>query len=139
MATKIKPMLSSKNKYRISKHRHYELKHFCLQYPEWKKACSDLDKMSLPSSIKERPAACNLPGDPTAKKALINAGYYERIRLVEEAAAQTDSYLNYYILKGVTEGLSYAYLKTNLDIPCARDTYYDRYRRFFWILDKSRD
>jgi hypothetical protein len=24
-------------------------------------------------------------------------------------------------------------------MPCGRDTYYDRYRRFFWLLDKMRD
>lgn len=33
MATVIRPEISPKNKYWISKHRHYELKHFCLQYP----------------------------------------------------------------------------------------------------------
>lgn len=27
--------LSKKNPYHISKHRYYELKHFCLQYHEW--------------------------------------------------------------------------------------------------------
>ena len=28
------------------------------------------------------------------------------------------------------------YLKSKLDIPCGRDMYYDRYRRFFWLLIK---
>lgn len=35
--------LSEKNPYYISKHRYYELKHFCLQYPEWKDALVMLD------------------------------------------------------------------------------------------------
>lgn len=26
-----------------------------------------------------------------------------------------------------------------LDIPCGKDLYYDRYRRFFWLLDKLRE
>ena len=43
MATKIRPVLSEKNKYYIDKHRYYELKHFCLQYDDWKKAYSILD------------------------------------------------------------------------------------------------
>ena len=43
-----------------------------------------------------------------------------------------------YILKAVTEELSYTYLKSKLKIPCGRDMYYDRYRRFFWILSNSR-
>lgn len=50
-----------------------------------------------------------------------------------------DEELYSYILKAVTEGLSYTYLKTALEMPCGRDAYYDRYRRFFWLLDKERD
>ena len=37
MATVIRPEISEKSKYYIDKHRYYELKHFCLQYKEWKK------------------------------------------------------------------------------------------------------
>lgn len=38
MSTTIHPELSKKNTYWIEKHRYYELKHFCLQYPIWKEA-----------------------------------------------------------------------------------------------------
>lgn len=43
MATTIRPELSEKNPYWIEKHRYYELKHFCLQYPIWRKAYASLD------------------------------------------------------------------------------------------------
>ena len=43
MGTTIRPEISKKNRYWIDKHRYYELKHFCLQYPTWKKAHSSLD------------------------------------------------------------------------------------------------
>ena len=36
-------MTVEKNQYWIDKHRYYELKHFCLQYPWWKKAYAGLD------------------------------------------------------------------------------------------------
>ena len=42
MATVIRAELSKNNKYWISKHRYYELKHFCLQYPEWQKEYSNI-------------------------------------------------------------------------------------------------
>lgn len=45
MGTTIRPEISKKNRYWIDKHRYYELKHFCLQYPTWKKAHSSLDSM----------------------------------------------------------------------------------------------
>ncbi len=38
MATTIRPEISQNNEYWISKHRYYELKHFCMQYPLWKAA-----------------------------------------------------------------------------------------------------
>ncbi len=36
MGTDIRPEISRRSRYDISRHRYYELKHFCLQYPEWK-------------------------------------------------------------------------------------------------------
>ena len=81
----------------------------------------------------------NVPGDPTAKRALIKLYYSERIKLIEKTAIETDPYLYSYIINGVTEGRSYTYLKTKLGMPCGKDMYYDRYRRIFWLLDGSRD
>lgn len=57
--------------------------------------------------------------------------------MIEKAALEADDKLYNYILKAVTENLSYAYLKTRLDIPCSKDTYYDRYRRFFGFLTST--
>ena len=139
MATLIRPELSIKNKYHIDKHRHYELKHFCLQYPSWKKAYADFCDASVPLSSIERVPTSNLPGDPTAKRAIMKAKYAEKIDIIEKAAKEADRYLYKYILKAVTEGLSYTYMKSKLDIPCSKDMYYDRYRRFFWILSESRN
>lgn len=138
MATVIRPEISTKNRYWIDKHRHYELKHFCLQYPEWKKAYADFSNQSMSLSMIERVPTSNIPGDPTAKRALMKTYYSERIKLIEKAAKEADEYLHNYILKAVTENLSYTYLKSRLEIPCSRDMYYDRYRRFFWILSESR-
>lgn len=139
MATLIRPKISEKNKYWIDKHRHYELRHFCLQYPEWKKVYKELSNANKPLSMIERIPASNIPGDPTAKRALMCAYYSDKIKLVEQVAIETDVYLHKYLLKAVTEGLSYTYLKTRLNIPCGKDMYYDRYRRFFWLLSKARN
>ena len=138
MGTVIRAEVSEKNKYWINKHRHYELKHFCLQYPIWKKTYIDLDSMGISSSSMEKIPSSNLPGDPTAKRAVDKAHLIERIEMVEKIAKEADDYLWQYILKGVTENLSYTYLKAKLDIPCGKDMYYDRYRKFFWLLSKAR-
>ena len=139
MATMIRPEISEKNKYWIDKHRHYELKHFCLQYPSWKKAYAAFDNSSISLSSIDSIPTSNIPGDPTAKRALLKAHYSERMRLIEEAAREADKYLYDYILRAVTENLSYTYLKARLEIPCGRDMYYDRYRKFFWLLNRARN
>jgi len=139
MSTLIRPEISEKNKYYIDKHRYYELKHFCLQYSEWKKTYAACNESIIFASNIERESSSNIPSDVTAKYAIKRAYYAERIKLVEKAAMDADEFLYPYILKGVTEGVSFTYLKTKLNMPCGRDMYYDRYRKFFWLLSDSRD
>lgn len=139
MATKIRPEVSRKNKYWIDKHRHYELKHFCLQYPKWKKSYADLLDLGITLSKTDDVRRGSVMGNPTERCATERAYYAEKIKMVERAAMDADESLWTYILKAVTEGLSYTYLQTKLDIPCSRDTYYDRYRRFFWLLNEARN
>ena len=139
MATVIRAEISQKNRYWIDKHRHYELKHFCLQYPNWKKAYAEFDNSSVSLSTIEGFPTSNLPGDPIAKRVIMKENLSEKIDLIERAAKEADRYLYKYILKAVTENLSYTYLKAKLEIPCGRDMYYDRYRRFFWLLSESRN
>ena len=139
MTTLIRPEISKKNKYYIDKHRHYELKHFCLQYPIWKRTYAALLDLSIASSgYDDIPSGTSL-SDTTAKSAMRRVYYADRIKLVEETAKETDPYLYEYLLKAVTEGLSYTYLRTILQIPCGRDMFYDRYRKFFWLLSTARE
>ncbi len=139
MSTVIRAEISKKNRYWISKHRHYELKHFCLQYTDWKRTYSYLNGNTIVATNLERLPSGNEIGDPTADVAVQKAYYLERIELIEKTAEAADKYLSEYILKAVTEGISYTYLKFTMDVPCGRDMFYDRYRRFFWLLSKERD
>jgi len=140
MGTTIRPELSDKNKYWIERHRYYELKHFCLQYPIWKKAYVALDGFSKKSSDFIALARTNNTcSDPTAKLVMAKIFYFERMKMIEQTAIATDSELSSYILKAVTEGISYEHLKSRLEIPCCKDNYYQAYRRFFWMLNKARN
>ena len=133
----IRPEISEKNKYWIDKHRHYELKHFCLQYPSWKRTYTELDGFEGRSE-EITYSKSNKPGDPTGKYTELRNLYLEKMDLVRRTAFEADPDLATYIFRAVTEGLSYTYLKTKVTIPCGRDMYYDRYRRFFWLLSNSR-
>ena len=138
MGTTIRPELSTKNPYWIEKHRYYELKHFCLQYPIWKKAYASLSGLATRPTDLALFKTSNLLSDPTARCAVARAYYSERMEMVRKVAEQTDPVIGDYILKAVTEGWSYDILKARLEIPCCKDIYYDLYRRFFWLLNKER-
>ena len=97
-ATVIRAEISEKNKYYIDKHRYYELKHFCLQYNEWKKAYSNCNESIIFAAGIERLPSSNIPSDLTAKYAMKKAFYGERIKLIERVAMEADDYLYPYIL-----------------------------------------
>lgn len=113
MATVLRLELSQNNKYYIDKRRYYKLKHFCLQYPEWKQTYTYLDDPAIPISTIDYIPSDNIPRNPTAKRAMAKLYYSERIKLIEKTAIEIDPdpYLYAYIIKGVTEERSYTYLK----------------------------
>lgn len=138
MSTNIRPELSKSSEYYLEKHRYYELKHFCLQYQEWKRSYAMMDGFGAGTSRFEFVPRTNIHSDPTLTIAEAKIYYSDRMEMVKKAASRTDRGLSEYILKGVTEELSYDILKAKLEIPCCKDVYYKLYRRFFWILSDLR-
>lgn len=138
MSTEIRPELSSVNKYWISKHRYYELKHFCLQYHEWQKYYSKLE-----NSIYHTKSISKIPRGENFENAVENvsimmAEYSRKMDLIKRVSHEADDVIGDYIFTAVTEDLSFPKIKARLEIPCERDMYYDRYRKFFWLLSKER-
>lgn len=137
MSTTIRPKISEKNKYYIDKHRYYELKHFCLQYPLWEKQYNELMNITKISDLKKS-SRTNKITDYTAETVEKRLYYRERMDVVNKATQDADTELASYIFKAVTQGLSYEALRLQMNMPCSRDIYYDRYRRFFYLLSKYR-
>ena len=138
MSTTIRAELSERNKYWIEKHRYYELKHFCLQYPLWRKARAALDSLSKRPNNSAAVSKTNKISSPVEKCVEARLFYTDRMELLENVANETDKVMAVYILKAVTEGISYDHLKVRMNVPCCKDTYYELYRRFFWLLNKAR-
>ncbi len=135
---KIRPELSKSNPYWISRHRFYELKHFCLQYQEWEKAANDIslriraqnyEKIGLRGSAIENPVY-----DCVEKR----DEYVRKMDMVVSSAKESSDGLGCYILVAVTKGLSYDEMRLSWNIPCCKELYYEVYRRFFKILSEKR-
>ena len=137
MATNIRPEISKKNVYWIEKHRYYELKHFCLQYPVWKKAHALLGFLN-DRPLKEAHVQSSGMSDPTFKYAEARLYYSQRMRMVEKVAERADPVIGKYVFKAVISGSTYACMNASENIPCGKDQYYEVYRRFFWLLDQER-
>lgn len=139
MGTDIRPEISKSSKYWISRHRFYELKHYCLQYPEWKKIYSKLETNSLPKGVcLDCISHSSSISNPTAEIGVLKAEFSKRMNMIEITAQLADPELSTYIFKAVTEATPFSYLQTVMNIPCCRETFYERYRRFFWLLSSVR-
>lgn len=136
MSTVIRPNLSKNNKYYISEHRYYELKHFCLQYPEWKSEYLNCDSIVRTGGMGIRSSDIS---DPVARAAEKREEYLRLMEMVEQTAIAADGDIYQFILKAVCYGVSFTALKNVHDMPCGKDMFYDRYRKFFWLLDKVRE
>lgn len=109
--------------YELSKERFRELKHFCLQYYEYKdqirKASNDL--------IANH-------DDPVSRSAVILRDNLYAVDLIERTAADTDKNYGYLILRSVTEDVSFRSL--GLTIPKG---YFDDLRsKFFYLLSERK-
>lgn len=137
MSTVIRPEISKKNRYWISRHRFYELKHFCLQYHEWKE---ELKQIPIEPSVSmgDKIGQGSGTSDPTYEAVLRREALTDKIQMVQEAAKVCPDYLEAYLLKAVTRGLSYETLLGRYQIPCCKDVYYEAFRKFFWVLSKLR-
>jgi len=132
----LKPELSHKNRYWLPKHRYYELRHFALQYPEWKRLYFKLDFQTtkIPGGVFLEKALKR----PVESLAMLREELSKNMRLVERLCKEADSQLGPFIFMAVTEGKSYNSLRMVYDIPCGPDMFYDRYRKFYWLLSQER-
>lgn len=138
MAGQYRAEISKRNKYWLSKHRFYEISHHCLQYQEWKDEYKVLSKGSLRSTILDGMPRGTGNGDSTASAAFRLVELRRKIDTVERIAKEADPVIWKFILKAVTtEGVTFNYLQNVMGIPCGKDLFYDRRRKFYWLMNRE--
>jgi len=118
----------------LSKHRRLELTHFCLQYREWEKERNAIS-MYLESHFKEVKNV-DIP-DPTFDISARRLELEEKMNMVKQSASECDPFIGDKILIAVIDDRAFSYFEAR-GISCGKDMFYDRLRKFFWILDKYR-
>ena len=137
MPTEIRPELSKKNKYWLPKHRYYELKHFVMQYPDWKEILDTIEGRANTKLLLDWIKSSETP-NPVHRAYERREYYRNNIDICDKAAKETDPVIGPHILEAVIAGDSFDKARARLDIPCGKDMYYELYRKFFWLLDAAR-
>lgn len=138
MGTVIRPEISEHSKYYISRHRFYELKHFCLQYYEWQRDLRKLYLQVIPEKSYNEVRSTE-KCDATANLAIEGMALRRNICLVETVSNKLDPVIRPYIFNSVTRGYSYERYKKERGIPFSKDIYYKAYRKFFWELSREKN
>lgn len=118
----------------MNKHRMLELKHFCLQYEDWKREYVKL--VVLKSYGYGEVKGCDI-SDRVSQVAIRAKMLDDKMSLVKKCAKEAGGDIWEWLFMAVTCGLSFVTLEKR-GIPCGKDYYYERYRKFFWLLDKER-
>lgn len=123
-------------RWKISTHEFYMAMHFAYQYHEWKKELSGLTDTSKAIQYSDMPKG-SLNPDPTGDLVERREHLVHNVDIVERCAMESDPELYEWLMLGVTnDGVNYESLKTLKGIPCSRNTYYDRRRKFYYLLSK---
>lgn len=118
--------------YNISTAKYNELKYFCMQYEEKKKelqmgyGLSAIANDGLPKG--------NTTGNPTEQTAIRNTMLQKDIELIEQTVIEADSNIYQWLIKNVTEGITYEYM----NVPKGRKQFYESRRYFFYLLAQKR-
>lgn len=120
--------------YGISKNRYDELRAFCLQYEEKKSKISrGIGSMNYDGMPKG-----NYKGNPLESKAIRNVMYQKDCEMIEQAAIAASSEIYPYIIKSVTNDLSYRFIEYDEKlgrIPVGINEFYGYRRLFYYYLD----
>lgn len=117
-------------KYGIDKNRYRELKYFCLQYDSKKERIRQL-RIGLKAVNYTGSSKTNKITSSTENAALKIAELQKDIELIEQTAIEADSSIYQQIITNVTQGIPYEYIP----VPCCKDYFYSKRRRFFYLLD----
>lgn len=126
--------LSKKNPYYLPKHRYLEIKNFALQYDYWKASINSIDILGS-SRIEKVDESFSDPVPALVERRDL---YVRNMRMVEDAADLTDDVLGYFVFLGATKACTYENLRLMHNIPCNRNIYFDKLRRFYFILSTFR-
>jgi hypothetical protein len=132
--------MSYEGKYKLSRHEFNTAKWYALGFNEWLEEYNKLkDSVSAISyENADMPHAVNKTSNPTEELAERRAVLSEKMDRITRLCQVAGGDISDYLFKAVTnEDISYNTLNALMNIPCSANTFYDRRRKFYWLLAKE--
>lgn len=125
--------LSTKNKYYLPKETFLTVVHYCKQYPVWEAEFNALlDQNRAIEYDRDRVQTTN-DYDATAEAAIKRAILSKKMEGVTQTAKDAAGDLWKWLILGVCYDMPYYALQLK-GIPCGKDVYYDRRRKFYFMM-----
>lgn len=131
-------VLNEKNPYYLPKQEFLTVLHFALQYPAW-----EAELRTVPDTSKaitydaDKVQTCG-DYDPNVETAMRRYTIAMKKKLVDDTIAEVAPEIADHLLLGVCYGFTFWQLKAmEKPIPCEKDMYYNRRRRFYYELSKK--
>ena len=124
-------------KYWLPKQRFLTVYHYCLQYPEWEDEYNALRSAIGVSGVNyDGMPHGSGTGDPVSSDAIRLADLDARMKQIRDTIMEVAPEIALWLLKGVTEDRPFWYLHDVMRMPCEKDMYYDRRRKFYYLMAK---
>lgn len=122
-------------KYWLPKQRFLTVYHHCLQYPEWKVEINVLRaSLGIGGVNYDGMPHGNGISDPTSSAAIRLADLAAKMKQLEDTVRDAAPDIYRWLLQGVTEDRPFWYLHDQEGMPLERDAYYERRRRFYYLM-----
>lgn len=124
-------------KYKLSRKEYGYAKWFSLKYPEWLDEYNSLKDSVKAIAYDQEGHGSGRVNDSTGDLAARRAEIRRKMLLVEHAAFDAGGDIGEFILKSViNEDVTFEDMKAQ-GLPCERTMYYERRRKYYYLLSKE--
>ncbi len=126
-----------RGRYKLTKHEYMKAYHYAMCYNLWADEYAALADTAKAINYDDMPRGHDMR-DVTAEAAERRVELYRKISLIQDTVKEAEPSIAEDLLFAVTnEGVTFEYLQTVRQMPCGKDMYYDRRRRFYYLLNKK--
>lgn len=129
---------SYRGKYKMTKEQYLAAKYYALRYHEWQQEYKALTDTARAITYSDMPKGSLSTVSPVEEAAIKCQSISDKIRLIEDTAAEAGGDLSQYLIKAVTNSdITFHQMKVLTDMPCGRDLFYNMVRRFYFLLSQK--